>query len=117
MALGVTMLNPLNAKEDNYVCIRFSITEGTLFRCYVICDLTDKMRTHCLNSSLLPTADNLGYTGFNQFRHEYIEVISYTKLLADAKKRNQILFDKLFAPNPDEVIHAPAENIECYPNN
>ena len=95
----------------------FSITEGTLFRCYVICDLTDKMRTHCLNSSLLPTADNLGYTGFNQFRHEYIEVISYTKLLADAKKRNQILFDKLFAPNPDEVIHAPAENIECYPNN
>ena len=88
----------------------FSITEGTLFRCYVICDLTDKMRTHCLNSSLLPTADNLGYTGFNQFRHEYIEVISYTKLLADAKKRNQILFDKLFSPNPGEVIHASAEN-------
>lgn len=85
----------------------FSITDGTLFRCYVICDLTDRMRTHCLNSSLLPTADNLGFTGFNQVRHEYIEVISYNKLLADAKKRNEILFDKLFSPKVSEIIHIP----------
>lgn len=85
----------------------FSVNEGTLFRCYVICDLTDKMRTHCLNSNLVPTPDNLGYTGYNQFRHEYIEVISYNKLLADAQKRNQILFDKLFAPKLGEIIHIP----------
>lgn len=81
----------------------FSITEGTLFRCYVICDLTDKMRTHCLNSSLLPTADNMGYTGFNPYRHMYTEVISYNKLLTDARKRNEILFDKLFTPTPSTV--------------
>lgn len=81
----------------------FSITEGTLFRCYVICDLTDKMRTHCLNSSLLPTADNMGYTGFNPYRHMYTEVISYNKLLTDARKRNEILFDKLFTPTPSTL--------------
>lgn len=85
----------------------FSITEGTLFRCYVICNLTDKMRTHCLNSGLIPMADNLGYTGFNQYRHSYIEVISYNKLLSDAKKRNEILFDKLFSPKISEVNHTP----------
>ena len=85
----------------------FSITDGTIFRCYVICDLTDKMRTHCLNSGLVPTADNLGFAGFNQVRHSYIEVVSYNKLLADAKKRNEILFDKLFAPKVSEVIHIP----------
>lgn len=85
----------------------FSITDGTVFRCYVICDLTDKMRTHCLNSGLVPTADNLGFAGFNQVRHSYIEVVSYNKLLADAKKRNEILFDKLFAPKVSEVIHIP----------
>ena len=85
----------------------FSITHGTIFRCYVICDLTDKMRTHCLNSGLVPTADNLGFAGFNQVRHSYIEVVSYNKLLADAKKRNEILFDKLFAPKVSEVIHIP----------
>ena len=88
----------------------FSITDGTLFRCYVICDLTDKMRTHCLNSGLIPTADNLGFTGFNQCRHSYIEVISYNKLLCDAKKRNEILFEKLFSPKISEVIHLPIDN-------
>lgn len=83
----------------------FSITDGTIFRCYIICDLTDKMRIHCLNNSLLQTADNMGFSGYNQGRHAYIEVISYNKLLADAKKRNNIFFDKLFEPKPNEVIH------------
>lgn len=88
----------------------FSITDGTLFRCYVICDLTDKMRIHCLNSGLIPTADNLGFTGFHQYRHSYIEVISYNKLLSDAKKRNEILFDKLFSPQISELIHFSMDN-------
>ena len=91
----------------------FSITEGTVFRCYIICDLTDKMRTHCMNGSLLATADNLGYSGYNQGRHAYIEVISYNKMLADAKKRNDIFFDKLFAPDISNIIHLPNDdNIE-----
>jgi hypothetical protein len=83
----------------------FSVTEGTIFRCYVICDLTTKMRTHCLNAVLTPMADNLGYSGYNPTRKAYTEVISYSKLLADAKKRNEILFDKLFKPRIGEVIH------------
>lgn len=83
----------------------FTVTDGTLFRCYVICDLTDKMRSHCRNASLTLMPDGLGYSGFNQDRHAYVEVISYSKLLSDAKKRNQILFDKLFAPKAEEVIH------------
>jgi hypothetical protein len=29
----------------------------------------------------------------------YVKVISYTKLLRDAKKRNRILFDKLHLPS------------------
>ncbi len=85
----------------------FSVNDGTLFRCYVICDLTDKMRTHCMNASLSRMPDNMGYTGFNRERNAYFEVISYTKLLADAKRRNQILFDKLFEPKLSEVIHVP----------
>ena len=74
---------------------------------YVICDMTSKMRTHCLNSGLLPAADNMGYSGFNQGRHAYIEVLSYNKLLADARKRNEILFEKLFSPKVNEVLHHP----------
>lgn len=85
----------------------FTVTDGTTFRCYIICDLTDKMRTHCRDSGLMPTADQMGYTGYNQARQAYIEVISYNKLIADAKKRNEILFDKLFKPKASEVIHIP----------
>lgn len=83
----------------------FNVTGGTIFRCFAICDLTDKMRTHCLNSSLLPTADNGGYAGYNQGRHAYIEVISYNKLISDAKKRNDIFFDKLFSPDINHILH------------
>lgn len=83
----------------------FNVTTGTVFRCYVICDLTDKMRKYCLNGNLLPTSDNIGYSGYNQGRHAYIEAISYNKLLSDAKKRNDIFFDKLFSPNINQVIH------------
>ncbi len=85
----------------------FNVTDGTIFRCYVICDLTDKMRTHCTNSSLLPMPDNLGYSGYNQTRHAYTEVISYEKLLGDAKKRNNIFFEKLFGPRPSQMTHTP----------
>lgn len=83
----------------------FNVTDGTIFRCYIICDLTDKMRTHCMNGGLFPTADNMGYAGYNPGRRSYIEVISYNKLLSDAKKRNDILFDKLFTPKPGKILH------------
>lgn len=85
----------------------FNVTDGTVFRCYVICDLTDKMRTHCSNAGILPTADNMGYAGYNPVRHAYYEAISYQKLISDAKKRNEILFDKLFAPKVEQVKHLP----------
>ncbi len=32
------------------------------------------------------------------------EVISYTKLLKDAKQRNEILFNKLFKPKSEQII-------------
>ncbi len=46
------------------------------------------------------TPNNLGYYGYNETLNAYYEVISYAKLLADTKKRNRILFDKLNLPPP-----------------
>lgn len=40
----------------------------------------------------------MDYYGFNHNINAYIEIISYEKLLEDSKKRNKILFDKLFKP-------------------
>lgn len=85
----------------------FNVTNGTVFRCYVICDLTDKMKTHCKNAGILPTSDNMGFAGYNAVRHAYYEAISYQKLISDAKKRNEILFDKLFSPKLTSMKHIP----------
>jgi hypothetical protein len=47
---------------------------------------------------MLATPDNLGYYGYNPSLSAYVEIISYAKLLRDAKKRNRILFEKLHLP-------------------
>lgn len=63
--------------------------------CYIVCDLTPSVELRIQNMGARRTPDNLGYYGFNEALNAYYEVISYTKLLGDAKKRNRILFDKL----------------------
>lgn len=76
------------------------------FYCYVIADLTDSMKEDAVNAGLIITPDGDGYYGYNQTRGAYIEVISYDKLVRDAKQRNQILFDKLFNPKVSEVLNS-----------
>jgi len=65
---------------------------------YVICDTTKEVEIIAQNKGLLPTPDQLGYYGYNPNLSAYVEIISYAKLLRDAKKRNRILFDKLHLP-------------------
>ena len=66
--------------------------------CYIMCDLTPGLETLVQNMGGRRTPDNLGYYGYNETLNAYYEVISYAKLLADAKKRNRILFEKLNLP-------------------
>jgi hypothetical protein len=65
---------------------------------YVICDTTKEIEIIAQNKGMLATPDNLGYYGYNPTLSAYVEIISYAKLLRDAKKRNRILFDKLHLP-------------------
>ena len=69
--------------------------------CYIICDLTPQVEIRIQNMGARKTPDNLGYYGFNESLNAYYEIISYTKLLDDAKKRNRILFEKLNLPLPE----------------
>jgi hypothetical protein len=50
------------------------------------------------------TSDGEGYFGHNPDPGAYIEVISFEKLLRDAKERNQVLFDKLFSPAVRNIL-------------
>ena len=62
---------------------------------YIICDLTADLEIRVQNMGAFRTPDNQGYYGFNPHLNAYYEIISYTKLLSDARKRNRVLFDKL----------------------
>ncbi len=75
------------------------------FYCYVIGDLTQSMRESAESRGLTETQDKEGYFGFNPTYGAYVEVISYDKLLKDAKQRNRALFDKLFEPKSKELEH------------
>lgn len=67
---------------------------------YLICDLTPKVVEMAKWMQLVRSPDGLGYFGFHRDEGEsyYIEVISFTKLLSDANKRNRVLFEKLNLP-------------------
>ena len=43
--------------------------------------------------------DSLGYFDFNETYNAYFEILSYDKILNDARKRNRVLFDKLGLKN------------------
>lgn len=83
----------------------FGNIQQVAFYCYVIADITPTLRKSAARAGLIPTQDGEGYFGYNPTVGTYIEVISYDKLLKDAKQRNRALFDKLFEPKSKELVH------------
>ncbi|OTA14243.1 hypothetical protein Xvie_03878 [Xenorhabdus vietnamensis] len=63
--------------------------------CYVICDLTSSIREILDVRDYKPLLDDEGYTYYNENLNAVIEVISFDKLVLDAKKRNKVLFKYL----------------------
>ncbi len=70
-------------------------TDGhTKFYLYVVCDMLDKYKSELADlNNFDETIDRLGM--FRMKDNVYIEVLTYDKIINDAKKRNKILFDKL----------------------
>jgi hypothetical protein len=62
---------------------------------YIVCDLTSSLHKQARDYQLTKTPDSQGYFGYHRDHGAYIEVMSFDKLIADAQRRNKILFDKL----------------------
>lgn len=71
------------------------VRSGTPFYCYIICDITATLERWARLFELEKTPDQQGFFGYKRNYGAYVEVISYDKMLADAKKRNAVFFDKL----------------------
>lgn len=61
---------------------------------YLIADLSPTLRDQ-VEMRYHKTADNEGYFYTLPKGNGYVEIVSYDKLVRDAKRRNRILFDKL----------------------
>jgi len=74
------------------------IASNLPFYCYIVCDITPKLKDWARLSELEVTPDGLGFFGYKRNYGAYFEVISYSKLVSDAEKRNQAFFEKLGLP-------------------
>ena len=72
-----------------------TVSEATPYYAHVICDITTTLRDHAENAGLTQTPDSNGYFGYNVKLGVYVEIISFDKLIDDAKRRNAVLFEQL----------------------
>jgi hypothetical protein len=63
--------------------------------CYIVMDITPTLEPLAADFELEKTPDGQGYFGYKKAYKAYVEVLSYTKMVSDAKKRNAAFFDKL----------------------
>ncbi|MCL1945351.1 MAG: ATP-binding protein [Firmicutes bacterium] len=82
--------NEVLDKQGRYI----KVNESTKYYLYVVCDIAPKFKKEIKeNHNLTETIDGLGF--YRMDNNLYIEVLTYDKILNDAKKRNEILFEKL----------------------
>jgi len=72
-----------------------TVPDRTPFFAYIVCDITPTLKRQAKTAGLRQTADAAGYFGYNENYGVYVDIVSFDKLLGDAKKRNAILFEKL----------------------
>lgn len=89
----IGLLKEGKAKDRRGVPI--TVPEHLPIYAYIVCDLTPTLQKQARDYQLKKTPDSLGYFGYHTEYGAYIEIISFDKLLDDAKKRNKILFDKM----------------------
>ncbi len=68
------------------------------FYAYILCSLTPRIKAIADNHDFVKTPDNEGYFKYHQSLGCYIEIVSYDKVLNDAKKRNRAFFERLQIP-------------------
>ena len=73
--------------------------ENTPFYCYAIGTLTQQLRELAEHEDFTRTPDGRGFFRFHARYNAYIEILSYDKVLRDAKKRNRAFIERLGLPD------------------
>lgn len=81
----VKMPNGRTLKVDN----------TTRFYCYILCDLTDKIKEFADEDDYAKLKGELGYYKYHRNLNIHIEIIAFDKLLVDVKQRHKAFFEQL----------------------
>ncbi len=110
---GVAKADPIQQVIDTAVKIRdegriisksgrtIAVEKGTRVYAYLVADMEPTLRSICENHDMHDTWDNSGYYLYHSRKDMFVEVISYSKMLEDAKKRNAAFIEILLG----EIIH------------
>lgn len=77
---------------------RFVPRAGTPFYAFIVCSIMPSLETIATRRGFVKTPDGQGYFKMHPTLGVYEEIVSYEKLLNDAKKRNASFFEKLNMP-------------------
>lgn len=81
---------------DNDGRLITEIDESTPFFCYIVCDITPKVKNLLEDYGITQKLPgNRGYMGFNKDRIAYVEVLEYSKIVGDARLRHEAFFKQL----------------------
>lgn len=72
-----------------------NVTDEVFFNCYVIGDLTPKLRIKLEDAQFKPVANHERFQLFSSNHNAFVEFVSFRRLLNDAKLRNRIFQKKL----------------------
>lgn len=86
----------INGKVKTKDGLVISGNDNIRFFCYILCDVNEKIKKYAKHYDFKPTPDSLGLYYYLSNYNAYIEIMPYNKMIQDSKKRNKILFDKLF---------------------
>lgn len=86
----------INSKIKTKDGLFISGNESIRFFCYILCDVNENIKKYAKQKDFKLTPDCLGYYYYLSNYNAYIEIMPYNKMIQDSKKRNKILFDKLF---------------------
>lgn len=72
-----------------------NVSDNTRFYCYSVCDLTKPIEEYAENHHYLKLKGELGYYDYNGTLHTHMSIISFDKIVSDAKRRHRAFFEKL----------------------
>lgn len=86
----------INGKVKTKDGLFISGNNNIRFFCYILCDENEKIKKYAKQRDFKQTPDSLGLYSYLDNYNAYLEIMPYNKMIQDSKKRNKILFDKLF---------------------